>query len=344
MATTPLPLESFADLRSALGKTAPVEKPIVGTVAATEPATATTTPEGTTQQTEPTPTVKTEPTTTTEPTPTDPAQQPTGEKKGPPKRFSEITRERDAEKARADALAAEVATLRAGQTTQTAPTTKTAPAPTTGDIADLPGKPVKPAFADFADKSYEEFEAAKDTYADQMIDYKVRNLRHKEAEQVKRDAARQEWEQVDKTWQQQYDTEMESDDTFETKVSAVAKVVAPKGLVEVIKESPVATEIVKLLHGDAAKLEAIGKMSPASAAREIGKLEALIQAKAPTTTTTSTPAKPLPNPPLTLGGSGDTTQKEKPLGDLPMSEFKERAKKSLKPGSVGLSSRKMTIG
>ena len=325
MATENTPtLESFSDLRAALGKTAPVEKPVTGTVETV------TTPEVTPTEPAASETTHPEPQSTVAV-----VDAKTTEKKGPPKRFSELTRERDEAKARAAQLEAELAAARAGQTK----TEPAKPAPVQ-EITELPGKPAKPKFEDYKDKTYEEYEAAKDKYADDMIDWKVKNLRHQEAEQAKREAAKQEWQRIDESWQAQYNRAMEEDPEFEIVVKEVAKVVAPKGLVEVVKESPVATEIVRALHADPAKLEAISKMSPASAAREIGKIEAAIQSK---TTAPGTPARKLPEPPKTIGGSGENLPKEKPLGDLPMSEFREIAKKQLKPGSVGLAARRMTI-
>lgn len=322
-------LNTFADLRSALNKPAPVQAPISGTVGdvpAAPPAVAVI--ETTPVVAEPVAAPVAEPPAAPV---ADPATPVAPAPKGPPKRFADLTRERDAERARAATLEAEVARLKTISTTPLAQPVENLP--------ELLGKPVPLNAADFADKPWAEYDAAKTKYTIAQAKWEVKNEAHQERVQAQQNAANAEWQKVDQTWKQQYDAAMEADETFEQQVNAVAKVVAPKGIHEVIKESPVATEIVKALYADPARLEALGKMTVASAAREIGKIEASIQ-KGPAPVA----AKALPAPPAVVGGVGDNSPKIKPLGELPMSEFREKVKSQLKPGRVGLAGRKMTIG
>lgn len=221
-------------------------------------------------------------------------QPPTGDKKD--RRFSKVTRERDAAVERAAALERELLALR------TTPAKPAEQAPAAAPAA-TEGKPVPPNAETFQG-TWQELETARAKYAEDLADWKVAEAFRKRDAEAQVAQQRVQAQQVQETFQQQVDRALDQHgEDFETAYKAVGNVVGKLGIQDVIKESEVAAEIIMQLHNDAASLEKISKMSMASAARELGRIEDRILAKKSTGTATATSAKTLPKPPAVVGGA-----------------------------------------
>lgn len=98
---------------------------------------------------------------------------------------------------------------------------------------------------------------------------------------------------------------------------------------DAILQSEIGADLAYHLGKHPEEAARIYKLAPLAAAIAIGKLEATILAsrKAPETKTTAT-AKPLPKPPVVVGGSSTPVVKE--LDDMDMADFKAAARKQLK--------------
>jgi hypothetical protein len=116
---------------------------------------------------------------------------------------------------------------------------------------------------------------------------------------------------VQQTFQQQVDAALDAHgEDFETAYKAVGAALAKTGVADIVKESPVAAELILELHKDKALLDKLPGLSLARRATEVAKIEARIEAaKGGTAPATGTPAKLLPKPPAIVGGApaGDPT-------------------------------------
>ena len=245
------------------------------------------------------------------------------------KRFSKLTsRAKEAEASNA-VLRAEIAALRAPA------------APTTPVVAAAPvnaaTKPTAPN-ANTWTGTWDELEAARTQYAEDLSEYKVNEVLRKRDEGVKQAEARKIVETIHEAWVRRLDDATEANEDMEAAVAEVGTIVSKMGIQDVIKESEVGPEIVLHYFKDKDAMEKLSKMSMASAARAIGRVEAkLLEAKeaaAPVTpaapTTPVVTAKKLPTPAKLVGGAATGSVKEFDPKSASMSEFKNWAKKNLK--------------
>lgn len=256
-----------------------------------------------------------------------------------PKRFSDLTRRAQEAEARANALAREMATLKAAPPapTVTAPTAPTAPQ--SDEITDLPGKPTPPDDGKWTG-TWDELNAAKSKFTSDMIAWGVKNERNKEKLTDARNAELASRQQVDTTWKEKYNAAIEEDGAFEgiVKVVGAALKVHP-GIAEVIKESDIAADILRHLHDTPDALAKLTKMSIASAARTIGVIEkSIIDKKA------APPAPPLPPPPPQIGGgaSGNSTDNQPDPSKMSIDELRIHVNKT-KTGNVGLAATRRKV-
>lgn len=314
---------SFADLRAALSGEAP--KAEETTPAAVEPAVEEKTQEGTE-----------EPAAVEEPKTEEPAPEPVKEPRKP-KRFSELTQRMNAAEARAQQLEAELAAARAA---------KPEPAAVQPTIPDIPNEPKAPDAATWSG-TWAELEAARAQYTKDYASWSVKNALNQDRIRREQESAANEAKTVDEAWKAQVDEALESNEYVLDAIKSVGKVLGPKGVVPVVKESPVGVEIVMELETNPDKLAAISKMSIASAAREIGRIEAAILARKESASPAGqkTAAAKLPAPPKEVGGKASGEAKAVDLSDdkLSMGDFKSLARKELGKSRVGLSYRKATV-
>lgn len=308
-------LESFEDLRTALRMPAPISEIAAPVTPPVEPPVV--------------PPV-TPPVEKPADTPVVPPVEPVVDKK--PKRFSELTRELEASRQREADLLARLATPQPA-----APVVPAPPAP----LPEAPGKPVAPDSNTWTG-TWPELEAARAKHVVDLVKWSVDNDRLQRTVESAREVEQATARTVQEKWDAAFDAAVAIDDNVADAVKHVgAELLAgnKRGIVDVIKESEVGVEIAKELHADAEKLKKVVGMTLASAAREIGKIEAAILGKRPVTP--AVPVEPLPPPPQNIGGgaSGHSAGPDlTKLGDMPMAAFKETVGKLLSPG------RKVSLG
>jgi hypothetical protein len=314
-------LETFSDLRAALN--VPVT-PLDSTGA---PKPAEVTPPAPVAPVEPPAAPVVDP-----PAPPAPVEPPADKK---PKRFSELTRELEATRQQAADLAAQLAAAK------TAPVT---PPPAPAPPPEAEGKPVAPDATNFTG-TWAELELARVKYTEDYASWAVKNALHQREVQAVREVAINAARTVQEKWDAAFDAAVSVDDSVVDAVKHVGNVVKSlPGIIDVIKESEVGVEIVKELHADADALAKLSKMSIASAAREIGKIEAFVLGKKAVAPTK--PVDPLPAPPSNVGGgasghsSGPDVNK---LGEMPMTAFKETVGRMLTKGKVALNASRRSL-
>ncbi|MGH7238605.1 MAG: hypothetical protein ACREHG_00915 [Candidatus Saccharimonadales bacterium] len=300
MASTPTVLPenpSFSDLKNALGGK-PVE------AVKTEPVKA---------EAVKTDEVKTEPV-VTEPVKTDPVKTEPVVSEKKPKRFSELTRQIETERERARQLEAELIALRGKPTLPE-------PSKVLEATSNLPDKPKPPDAAEY--KTWDELSTAQAKYVEDISAWSAKNAIHQEGIRRKQAEEKEQAQAVHQTWMEQLDAAVAENEYVADAVKKVGAVVGKLGIVDVIKESPVGVEIVMKLDADAEALAKLAKMSVASAAREIGKIESAIFAAKD-----KTPAK-LPDPAPVVGGTvnNSTETKSKSLDQMSLAELREETSK-----------------
>ena len=247
------------------------------------------------------------------------------------KRFSKLThRAKEAEASNA-ALRAEIAALRA----PVAATKAAEPAAPTAVAA----KPTAPN-ANTWTGTWDELEAARTKYAEDLSEYKVNEVLRKRDEGVKQAEARKIVETTHEAWVRRLEDATEAHEDMESAVNEVGLLVSNMGIQDVIKESEVGPEIVLHYFKDKDAMEKLSKMSMASAARAIGRVEAkLLEAKeAEAPSTPVVPArvaaapKKLPTPAKLIGGAATGSAKEFDPTTAEMGSFKTWARKNLKAG------------
>ena len=266
------------------------------------------------------------------PTMVDPADAPeivevpaVGEPTRAEKRFSKLTsRAKEAEASNA-ALRAEIAALRS-------PAAPVAAAPVAAAA-----KPTAPN-ANTWTGTWDELEAARTQYAEDLSEYKVNEVLRKRDEGVKQAEARKVVETIHEAWVRRLDDATEANEDMEAAVAEVGTIVSKMGIQDVIKESEVGPEIVLHYFKDKDAMEKLSKMSMASAARAIGRVEAKLleakEAEAPASpavpTTPAVATKKLPTPAKLVGGAATGSVKEFDPKSASMDSFKTWARKNLK--------------
>jgi hypothetical protein len=286
---------SFAELRAAL--TAESTPPVENEPAPVEEAPVTDTPVETADKPADEPLAP-------------PVETPAGDRK--PRRFSELTRRTEAAEAKAAELARELESLRTAASAAKPAEVK----PPQSE----PDKPVPPDAATFSG-TWEQLEAARAEYAEKLVDWKVKTHLAKAEADKQAQAAAERAAAVHQTWQQQYDAAVDRDERAVDAVAKVGAVVSKLGITDVIKESDIGMEIVLHLDADKSALDKLGKMSIASAAREIGRIEAAILAKK--SPATAAASKPLPAPPVAVGGSAGGTDAPRKYENMSIGDLRK---------------------
>lgn len=312
-------LESFEDLRSALNLPVVTLDATGAPAAPKEEAPAAPTAEATVVP----------PVTPIEPPVVPPVDPPVVPDKKP-KRFSELTRELEVTRQQNADLAARLAAA----VQPAAPVTPPAAAP----LPEAEGRPTPPDATTW-DKSWPELEVARAKYTEDLVAWSLKNDRLQRTVEQAREVEQVASRTVHEKWLAAYDAAVAIDEAIVDAVKHVGDQLvsaAKRPIIDVIKESEVAVEIVKELTADADKLKKLAGMSLASAAREIGKIEAAILSKQPAP---AAPAAKLPAPPTEVGGgaSGHTAGPDlTKLGEMPMASFKETVGKLLSGKKVAL--------
>lgn len=118
---------------------------------------------------------------------------------------------------------------------------------------------------------------------------------------------------------------------LEERAAEVAHIQMPPGMGRAIAESDIGPEILNHLIDNAKELERIAALSPSASIREIGKLEARLEAKPAPTTTVAAPKAPAPIAP---GGKPAAPPDNKPSDNDSVEDWmrKERARMKQKRG------------
>lgn len=220
-----------------------------------------------------------------------PADQAAPHKRSFAGRISQLTQERKAERARADALAAELEAIR-----RTIPAEK--PAPKESDFSD-----------------YSSLEDAKSRHIFEQ-GYREQRIREQQAGAAARAALEQ--ASIEASYNERLETVKKSVPDFEATVNRQDIVVTPEMRVSIF-ESPVGPQLAYFFGKHPEEAARISELRGSAALREIGKLEARLEVvdNGPTPSAYT----PAPTPPKPLGG-GATTASKLPL-DHPDVTFKE---------------------
>ena len=121
---------------------------------------------------------------------------------------------------------------------------------------------------------------------------------------------------------------------LEERASEVGHIQMPPGMGRAIAESDIGPEILNHLIDNAKELERIAALSPSAAIREVGKLEARLEAKPSAATTNTAVAAPKAPAPIAPGGKPAAPPDSKPSDSDSMEDWlrKERARMKQKRG------------
>lgn len=135
-------------------------------------------------------------------------------------------------------------------------------------------------------------------------------------------AAREEREKVEKEFTERRNTESrtktltdfqskvrEKFPDIEERIEAIGEIKMPNGMGDAIAESGLGPEIMNHFADNPKDLERIAALSPSAAIREVGKLEARLEAQPVKTTTKAAPSK-APEPITPVGGKGTKVDDE----------------------------------
>jgi hypothetical protein len=203
---------------------------------------------------------------------------------------------------------------------------KTAPAATKDDP-----RPVRPKLSDF--ENYEEYDAKIDEYQEQLTDWKVREVKRKDAAEAEETRRREVAETQTSTWKSREADFVKAHSDYETKLKTLEFPDSPAvpAVRQALLESEVGPAVLYHLASNPDQAKALLALSAASAVRELGKIEAQISPKStPETETRKTTNAPKP-PAKVADGSGAAPKAVDPkdLDKMSMKDFKRAVPKLL---------------
>jgi hypothetical protein len=246
--------------------------------------------------------------------------------------YSEAVRKRiNRERYKRGELEREIAELKgklASNTQETVtPAQKQETAPATNDDP----RPTKPKLADY--DSYEKYDDDHDKYVEALSDWKIRDSKRKDAAESENRQRAEAVKTAHKTWEERETAFAEKHGDYLDKLKTLEfeQTPAVPAVRQALLESEIGPEVLYYLatHQDEAK--EILQLSPASAIRRVGKLEAkLTPSSTPETATKRTTEAPKP-PARVADGSGPAPKalKASDLEKMPMKDFKKAVPKLL---------------
>jgi hypothetical protein len=174
---------------------------------------------------------------------------------------------------------------------------------------DPKAKPVKPRMSEF--ETAAEYEEAEEAYLDRLADWKFEQREKAAREREERDKLIKEHETAQKTYAERVAAFAKEVEDYHEVIEGIDDIIFPPAALDAITSSELGAQIAYELAKNREEAERIAKLPPGRIYREIGKLEARLEAKASAPKTEAQPKKTTnaPHPITPVGGKASGAPK-----------------------------------